>query len=251
MIEDKYIPLTYLTKGSQGEVCSVRDKKSGEVCVAKSYYLDSHMKRELDITLRFKDQAKQHHLVVVVEKCDDYVIFEMVSGKDLFYRKPSPITFVLVEKFMKDMLDALITLEKVGVAHRDFKLENVIYDSETETFVLIDFGLACTSENMIERYNRTPGNKLGWSPSVTKSYYCRLQPSFNELLCSDVFALGQTCFELLNGKEAYEEKEEYGINDFSKPNPWTWKCSNEQEEKFRNLIYIILEGKLLASEIKY
>jgi serine/threonine protein kinase len=251
MFDDKYIPLAYLTKGSQGEVCSVRDKETGKVCVAKSYYLESHMRRELEMTLRFKEQAHEHHLVSVIEKWEDFVIFEMVSGKDMFYRKPNPMTFDLVEKFMKDMLDALITLEKVGVAHRDFKLENVIYDPENKTFTLIDFGLACTSDNMFERYNRTPGNKLGWSPSVTKSYYSKLQPSFTELLCSDVFALGQTCFELLNGKEAYEEKEEYGINDFSKPNPWVWKCSNEQEEKFRNLIYVMLEGRLLASEIKY
>lgn len=40
------------------------------------------------------------------------------------------------------MLEALKILEKLDIVHRDIKTDNIMYDKSTNTFKLIDFGLA-------------------------------------------------------------------------------------------------------------
>ena len=58
------------------------------------------------------------------------------------------------QKIITKILETLIYLHKKGICHRDIKLQNVLYDSSTETIKLIDFGISkkirkhCFRENM-------------------------------------------------------------------------------------------------------
>eukprot|EP00419_Tripos_fusus_P000832 CAMPEP_0172670754 /NCGR_PEP_ID=MMETSP1074-20121228/10487_1 /TAXON_ID=2916 /ORGANISM="Ceratium fusus, Strain PA161109" /LENGTH=364 /DNA_ID=CAMNT_0013487705 /DNA_START=97 /DNA_END=1191 /DNA_ORIENTATION=+ len=61
-----------------------------------------------------------------------YVVMEKVDGKDLFEQMCSEqISQVDAREIVRQILDALNTMHKIGRIHKDLKLENVMVDLET------------------------------------------------------------------------------------------------------------------------
>ncbi|XBW38200.1 hypothetical protein QEN19_003792 [Hanseniaspora menglaensis] len=63
-----------------------------------------------------------------------------ISEQDFFINK-TPKS--LIQKVTTDLFKALSFLHENKIIHRDIKLDNVMYSSETDQFVVIDFGISC------------------------------------------------------------------------------------------------------------
>ena len=88
----------------------------------------------------------------------------------------------------------------MGVAHRDMSLENVIYDKQTDTVKIIDFGMCLkvprdetTGTFLYIPPQGRPGKKNYISPEVLQN-----TQNFNPMK-SDIWALGVILFTMLTG----------------------------------------------------
>jgi len=74
-----------------------------------------------------------------------YVVMEYVSGVDLFSyleaRHFAPVPEKTTKIILKQLIRAMIYSHRQGIAHRDLKLENILYDETTKKTKIIDFGL--------------------------------------------------------------------------------------------------------------
>lgn len=83
-----------------------------------------------------------------------YLIMEYLPGGDLFdliEQFPYGLPEALGKKIIKSIFVAISHLHKLNIAHLDLKLENIMYNSQTETIKIIDFGFAASpAENLAE-----------------------------------------------------------------------------------------------------
>lgn len=61
---------------------------------------------------------------------------------DLQARRAGYFTEYESKRFIKTLVDVLLAMERKDIAHRDLKLENILYDFKKDRIKLIDFGLA-------------------------------------------------------------------------------------------------------------
>lgn len=119
-----------------------------------------------------------------------YLIFELMEGGELFDRVLKKKRYPEREAaiIMKQLLEALVYLEKKGILHRDIKLENVLLaNKEDDCLVkLADFGLGTTIEGIDPKIKcGTPGYV---APEVItgKPYDCT----------ADIFSIGAVLYVL-------------------------------------------------------
>lgn len=74
-----------------------------------------------------------------------YIVTEYLSGPNLvkYFLKRNRTEYT-VKRVMQEIFIGLSSLHKLGIAHRDIKLDNIMMTNDTEESVpkLIDFGLA-------------------------------------------------------------------------------------------------------------
>lgn len=73
-----------------------------------------------------------------------YIISEYINGNELSDRIRSPL-FSSEDAInaICNLLNAVSILHKMDIVHRDIKLENIMYNRSTQTYKLLDYGLAC------------------------------------------------------------------------------------------------------------
>lgn len=101
-----------------------------------------------------KDICKQYLLcldyvgyAIEIFKKFIYIVSEYINGETLLDRLQKP-------RFGGDdainaicsLLNAISILHKMDIAHRDIKLDNIMYSRDSSTFKLIDYGLACLND---------------------------------------------------------------------------------------------------------
>jgi len=155
---------------------------------------------EYAIMKRVASDCASHHILCPVELLHtpshdyDYLVSDYISGTDLskVFKRRDLITRGFVTKFITQMLDALETLHKHGIAHRDIKAENIMVCPKTQTFTLIDLGLGTA------RGSRSPeGTMLYVSPQVYALAKEHRPIPMDVLFSSDLFGFGVTLYELL------------------------------------------------------
>lgn len=75
------------------------------------------------------------------------IISDYVAGVDtmdlITHPRDTDTQLFICINFLVQMLVTLEMLHSQNIIHRDIKPENIIYKEDTQTFVLIDFGIAC------------------------------------------------------------------------------------------------------------
>ncbi len=121
-----------------------------------------------------------------------WLVTELLTGGDLASRKHSEYA---TKNVIEQVLRALVYLHRMGVVHRDIKLENILYEnhSTNATVRLIDFGLSRTFDRttVMGDYARTP---YTLTPEAATTGHRHATDK------SDVWAVGVIAFIMLSGE---------------------------------------------------
>jgi serine/threonine-protein kinase len=199
-----------LGKGAMGVVYLGKDPKIGREVAIKTMALSDEfegdeLKEAKDRFFREAESAgKLDHpnIVRIFDAGEEhdlaFIAMEFLKGKDLvpYTKNPNLLPLPKVLNIIERVADALNHAHQLGIVHRDIKPANIMYDPDTDTPKVTDFGIARVTDS-----SRTKtGMVLG-----TPSYMSPEQLAGKKIDGrSDLFSLGVTLYQLACGRLPFE-----------------------------------------------
>jgi serine/threonine-protein kinase len=199
-----------LGKGAMGVVYGGRDPKIGRVVAIKTMALSVEFEADelKEAKERFFREAETagrltHTNIVTIYDAGEehdlcFIAMEFLKGKDLvpYTKQPNLFAPDKVLSIVERVGDALSYAHSMGVVHRDIKPANIMYEPESDTVKVTDFGIARITDS-----SRTKtGMVLG-----TPSYMSPEQLAGKKIDGrSDLFSLGVTLYQMLAGRLPFE-----------------------------------------------
>ncbi len=194
-----------LGKGAMGVVYLGKDPKIGRVVAIKTMALSQEFEDEAldDARERFFREAEtagrlQHQNIVTIFDAGEehdlaYIAMEFLKGKDLAdvtkggHLLPIPQVLSIVAR----IAEALAYAHKLNVVHRDIKPANIMYDMETDSVKVCDFGIARITDSSKTKTGLVLGTPSFMSPEQLAGKKVDGR--------SDLYALGVMLFQMLAG----------------------------------------------------
>ena len=126
------------------------------------------------------------------------------------------------------------------IAHRDIKLSNIIADINTGSILLIDFGISCILEKCVHNNSfsiHTVAPEVLLGQQVSNS---------DDFIKSDIFSFGVIIYQILTGKDIYEDILSECAHDVNK-----FTCIVRGIVTRPDLTYDFLPGELLSNPDEY
>lgn len=205
IIDNKYIIEKYLDEGGFSYVYKVKDITNNEIYALKLFKEDNNIfQNEIKINQIIKDSKNQYCIQYIkssLEKSEiPYIILEFASkGSALNY-----ITYNetgLNEKLCKYLFSKILTivnsLHKMGICHRDLKLDNFLFDGDNYVIKIGDFGFSSQiikdNEGNPHKQTGEVGTRFYKAPEIYKNKYYDGE-------MADIFSLGVILFNLRTSK---------------------------------------------------
>jgi eukaryotic-like serine/threonine-protein kinase len=199
-----------LGKGAMGVVYYGKDPKIGRVVAIKTMALAQEFEADelQEVKERFFREAETagrltHPNIVAIYDAGEehdlaYIAMEFLKGKDLVpYTKPDNLLpLPTVMSIIARVADALDYAHKQNVVHRDIKPANIMYDPETDTPKVTDFGIARITDSSKTKTGMVLGTPSYMSPEQLAGK--KIQGG------SDLFSLGASLYLLACGKLPFE-----------------------------------------------
>ena len=199
-----------LGKGAMGVVYLGKDPKIGRVVAIKTMALAQEFEAsELeDVKARFFREAEtagrlNHPNIVTMYDAGEehdlaYIAMEFLKGRDLApHTKPDNLLpLPKVMSIIAHVADALDYAHKQNVVHRDIKPANIMYDPETNTPKVTDFGIARITDSSKTKTGMVLGTPSFMSPEQLAGK--KIEGA------SDLFSLGVSLYQLACGKLPFE-----------------------------------------------
>jgi serine/threonine protein kinase/CHASE2 domain-containing sensor protein len=194
-----------LGKGAMGVVYLGRDPKIGRVVAIKTMALSEEFDGDelVDARERFFREAEtagrlQHQNIVTIFDAGEehdlaYIAMEFLKGKDLMdackggQLLPVPKVLSIVAR----VAEALSYAHKQNVVHRDIKPANIMYDTDTDTVKVTDFGIARITDSSKTKTGLVLGTPSFMSPEQLAGKKVDGR--------SDLYSLGIMLFQMLAG----------------------------------------------------
>ena len=194
-----------LGKGAMGVVYLGKDPKIGRVVAIKTMALSQEFDGNelVDARERFFREAEtagrlQHQNIVTIFDAGEehdlaYIAMEFLKGKDLMdYCKagallPVPKVLSIVER----VAQALAYAHKQNVVHRDIKPANIMYEIDSDTVKVTDFGIARITDSSKTKTGIVLGTPSFMSPEQIAGKKVDGR--------SDLYSLGVMLFQMLTG----------------------------------------------------
>jgi len=199
-----------LGKGAMGVVYQGKDPKIGRVVAIKTMALAQEFEADelADVKARFFREAEtagrlNHPSIVTIFDAGEehdlaYIAMEFLKGRDLVpFTKPGALLPVeRAVSIVARVADALGYAHRQNVVHRDVKPANVMYEPESDTVKVTDFGIARITDS-----SRTKtGMVLG-----TPSYMSPEQLAGKKIDGrSDLFSLAVSLYQMLCGRLPFD-----------------------------------------------
>jgi len=199
-----------LGKGAMGVVYLGKDPKIGRMVAIKTMALAQEFEADelVEVKERFFREAEtagrlNHQNIVTIYDTGEehdlcYIAMELLKGADLVpFSKPGNL--LPIEKSVSIIAraaDALGYAHKQGVVHRDIKPANMMYDLETDTLKLADFGIARLTDSSKTKTGMVLGTPSYMSPEQLAGKKVDGR--------SDLFSLAGSLYQLLCGKLPFE-----------------------------------------------
>ena len=239
-------------KGAMGKVYLGRDPKIGRVVAIKTMAISQEFEEdEVDEVMeRFFREAEtagrlSHPNIVTIYDAGEehdlaYIAMEFLKGHDLTrYTKPDNLLRAKkVLSIVQRIAEGLNYAHQQNIVHRDIKPANIMYDSETDTIKITDFGIA----RITDLSKTKTGMVLG-----TPSYMSPEQLAGEKIDGrSDLFSLGVMLYQLLSGSLPFKADSMASL---------MFKIANEEAPDIRTIRAIIpvqlssIVNKALSKEI--
>lgn len=194
-----------LGKGAMGVVYLGKDPKIGRMVAIKTMALSQEFEGEEldDARERFFREAEtagrlQHQNIVTIFDAGEehdlaFIAMEFLKGKDLADVSKTgqllPISKVL--SIVARVAEALAYAHKLNVVHRDIKPANIMYDLETDSVKVTDFGIARITDSSKTKTGLVLGTPSFMSPEQIAGKKVDGR--------SDLYSLGVMLFQMLAG----------------------------------------------------
>lgn len=212
---DDFEVMRRLGRGSMATVYLAKERALGRL-VAVKVLLPGRADDE-EARRRFEREAKSsaslvHPNIVQVFRFGrlpdetPYLVMRFVKGRTMEERLKAEgqLPVDQARKVLADVTSALAAAHSRGIVHRDVRPANILWDPETETAHLTDFGIAALLETSgedatrITKTGQMVGNPRYLSPEQL------LDQDLSEL--SDMYSVGILGYELFTGDGPYEAK---------------------------------------------
>ena len=192
-------------KGAMGVVYLGRDPTIGRVVALKTLALGREFEGGalIDARARFFREAEsagrlQHPNIVTIFDAGEghglaYIAMEFLNGSDLTHacREESLLPVTTVLSIAARVADALDYAHAHNVVHRDIKPANIMFDAQSDTVKVTDFGIARITDSSKTRTGLVLGTPSFMSPEQLAGKKIDGR--------SDLYSLGVTVFQLLTG----------------------------------------------------
>lgn len=193
-------------KGAMGTVYQGRDPKINRVVAIKTLALSQEFEPDelKDVKARFFREAEtagrlSHPNIVTIYDAGEehdlaYISMEYLKGKDLtpFIKKGNLLPLARVLDMIADSAEALAYAHDHNVVHRDIKPGNIMYDPDSGTLKLTDFGIARITDSSRTRTGMVLGTPSYMSPEQLAGRKVDGR--------SDLFSLGVMLYQMVTGQ---------------------------------------------------
>ncbi|MBG9388897.1 CHASE2 domain-containing serine/threonine-protein kinase [Caenimonas aquaedulcis] len=194
-----------LGKGAMGVVYLGKDPKIGRVVAIKTMALSQEFEGEelADARERFFREAEtagrlQHQNIVTIFDAGEehdlaYIAMEFLKGKDLvdFCKDGQLLPAAKVVSIVARVAEALGYAHKQNVVHRDIKPANIMYEFDSDTVKVTDFGIARITDSSKTKTGLVLGTPSFMSPEQIAGKKVDGR--------SDLYSLGVMLFQMLTG----------------------------------------------------
>jgi serine/threonine-protein kinase len=167
-----------LGKGAMGVVYGGKDPKIGRVVAIKTMALSDEFEAEelKEAKERFFREAETagrltHPNIVTIYDAGEehdlcYIAMEFLKGKDLvgYTKNPNLLPPEKVLSIVERVADALGYAHTMGIVHRDIKPANIMYEPESDTVKVTDFGIARITDSSRTKTGMVLGTPSYMSP---------------------------------------------------------------------------------------
>jgi serine/threonine-protein kinase len=199
-----------LGKGAMGVVYQGKDPKIGRIVAIKTMAFAREFEADelADVMARFFREAEtagrlNHPNIVTIFDAGEerelaYIAMEFLKGQDLLpYTKPGQLLPPeKVVSIIARVADALGYAHRQNVVHRDIKPANIMYEPQTDTVKVTDFGIARITDASKTRTGMVLGTPSYMSPEQLAGKKIDGR--------SDLFSLGASLYQLLSGRLPFE-----------------------------------------------
>jgi CHASE2 domain-containing sensor protein/tRNA A-37 threonylcarbamoyl transferase component Bud32 len=194
-----------LGKGAMGVVYLGKDPKIGRVVAIKTMALSQEFEGEelADARERFFREAEtagrlQHQNIVTIFDAGEehdlaYIAMEFLKGKDLvdFCKDGALLPMPKVVSIVARVAEALAYAHKQSVVHRDIKPANIMYEIDSDTVKVTDFGIARITDSSKTKTGLVLGTPSFMSPEQIAGKKVDGR--------SDLYSLGVMLYQMLTG----------------------------------------------------
>ena len=194
-----------LGKGAMGVVYLGKDPKIGRVVAIKTMALGEEFEGTelVDARERFFREAEtagrlQHQNIVTIYDAGEehdlaYIAMEFLKGKDLVdvCKQDHLLPVSIVVSIVARVAEALAYAHRQHVVHRDIKPANIMFDQDSDTVKVTDFGIARITDSSKTKTGMVLGTPSFMSPEQLSGKKVDGR--------SDLYSLGVMLFQMLAG----------------------------------------------------
>jgi serine/threonine-protein kinase len=194
-----------LGKGAMGVVYLGKDPKIGRVVAIKTMALSQEFAGEelADARERFFREAEtagrlQHQNIVTIFDAGEehdlaYIAMEFLKGRDLadHCKRDQLLSVAQVLSIVARVAEALAYAHKQNVVHRDIKPANIMFEAESDTVKVTDFGIARITDSSKTKTGLVLGTPSFMSPEQLAGKKVDGR--------SDLYSLGVMLYQMLSG----------------------------------------------------
>ncbi|MDB5940905.1 MAG: hypothetical protein JWQ13_471 [Ramlibacter sp.] len=194
-----------LGKGAMGVVYLGKDPKIGRVVAIKTMALSQEFEGEelTDARERFFREAEtagrlQHQNIVTIFDAGEehdlaYIAMEFLKGRDLvdFCKGGNLLPAAKVLSIVARVAEALAYAHRQNVVHRDIKPANIMYEVDSDTVKVTDFGIARITDSSKTKTGLVLGTPSFMSPEQIAGKKVDGR--------SDLYSLGVMLYQMLTG----------------------------------------------------
>jgi len=195
-----------LGKGAMGVVYLGRDPKIGRVVAIKTMALSQEFEGEelVEVKERFFREAEtagrlNHPGIVTIFDAGEehdlaFIAMEFLKGRDLvpYTRLDTLLPIPQVVSIHARVAEALSYAHRQNIVHRDIKPGNIMYEPESDTVKVTDFGIARITDSSRTKTGMVLGTPSYMSPEQLSGLKIDGR--------SDLFSLAVSCYQMCCGR---------------------------------------------------